>query len=104
MDAEVTYLKLESQFRCNGSDGYIEWLDQTLGIASYDVYYFPKDEYEFKVFDNPAEMYNRIREKNIPANKSRMLAGYCWNWVSKNDPAKYRRLFYAQFGKEPNLD
>ena len=89
MDAEVTHLLLESQFRCNGSDGYIEWLDQTLGISSSDVFYFPKEEYDFRVFDNPTEMYETIREKNFPANKSRMLAGYCWNWVSKNDPAKF---------------
>jgi DUF2075 family protein len=89
MYAEVTHLLLESQFRCNGSDGYIEWLDQTLGISSSDVFYFPKEEYDFRVFDNPTEMYETIREKNFPENKSRMLAGYCWNWVSKNDPAKF---------------
>ena len=89
MDAEVTHLLLESQFRCNGSDGYIEWLDQTLGISSSDVFYFPKEEYDFRIFDNPTEMYKTIKEKNIPANKSRMLAGYCWNWVSKNDLAKF---------------
>ena len=97
MGAEVTHLLLESQFRCNGSDGYIEWLDQTLGITSSDVNFFPKDEYEFRVFDNPSEMYQRIREKNVPANKSRMLAGYCWNWVSKNDPAKFD-ISFPEFG------
>lgn len=89
MDAEVTHLLLESQFRCNGSDGYIEWLDESLGISSSDSSYFPKEEYDFQIFDNPSELYKRIREKNIPGNKSRMLAGYCWDWVSKNDPAKF---------------
>ena len=89
MDAEVTHLLLESQFRCNGSDGYIEWLDQTLGISSSEEFYFPDEEYDFKVFESPSEMYESIREKNKIANKSRMLAGYCWNWVSKNDPEKF---------------
>jgi hypothetical protein len=89
MNAEITHLQLESQFRCNGSDGYIEWLDQTLGISSSNAYFFPKEEYDFKVFSNPSEMYETIKEKNIPGNKSRMLAGYCWNWVSKNDPLKF---------------
>ena len=28
--AKVAELKLESQFRCNGSDGYLAWLDNTL--------------------------------------------------------------------------
>ena len=30
--AAVTTLKLSSQFRCNGSDGYLAWLDDVLGI------------------------------------------------------------------------
>ncbi|CAM8628852.1 DEXSc_RecD-like domain containing protein [Candidatus Planktophila dulcis] len=89
MDAEVTHLVLESQFRCNGSDGYIEWLDQVLGISTSNSLYLPKDEYDFQVFDNPSVLYKSIRERNIPENKSRMLAGYCWNWVSKNDHVKF---------------
>lgn len=89
MDAEVTYLKLESQFRCNGSDGYIDWLDEVLGISSFETSYFPKREYDFQIFDNPSRMYQTIREKNVPENKSRMLAGYCWDWVSKSDPEKF---------------
>lgn len=89
MDAEVTHLVLESQFRCNGSDGYITWLDEILGISSSESLYFPKSEYDFQIFDNPSELYKKIREKNIPGNKSRMLAGYCWNWISKKDPAKF---------------
>ena len=30
--AKVTHLQLASQFRCSGSDGYLAWLDDTLGI------------------------------------------------------------------------
>ena len=30
--AKVTELKLESQFRCNGSDGYLAWLDNMVGL------------------------------------------------------------------------
>ena len=88
-DAEVTHLFLESQFRCNGSDGYIEWLDQCLGISTTNNLYFPKREYDFRVFDDPSELYQNIREKNYPRNKSRMLAGYCWDWVSKKNPDQF---------------
>ncbi|MFP3360142.1 DNA/RNA helicase domain-containing protein, partial [Planococcus sp. SIMBA_143] len=31
--AEMTTLKLESQFRCNGSDGYLAWVDDVLQIS-----------------------------------------------------------------------
>ena len=40
-------------------------------------------KFEFKVFDDPAEMHEAIREKNAQGEKSRMVAGYCWDWVSK---------------------
>lgn len=89
MDAEVTHLFLESQFRCNGSDGYIEWLDEVLGISSRESLHFPVEEYDFQIFDDPSELYRKIREKNDPDNKSRMLAGYCWDWISKSDPKKF---------------
>ena len=38
--SELHYLELESQFRCNGSDGYLAWLDDGLDIretANYDL-------------------------------------------------------------------
>lgn len=89
MDAEVTYLQLSSQFRCNGSDGYVEWLESALGIKDFDEAYFSEKDYDFQVFDDPSKLYKKIREKNVPDNKSRMLAGYCWNWISKEDPSKY---------------
>ena len=89
MDAEVIHLELNSQFRCNGSDGFIEWLEESLGIKEIESPYFSDKDYDFQIFDNPTELYKRIREKNVPDNKSRMLAGYCWNWVSKSDPEKY---------------
>ena len=78
--------KLVSQFRCNGSDGYLAFLDNLLGIratANTDM----KDlDYEFKVFDNPNEMREELRIKNAINNKARMVAGYCYDWVSKKDP------------------
>ena len=87
--AEMDILELDSQFRCDGSDGYIAWLDNVLGIretANIDIY---DDDlnYDFRVFDDPNEMRAAIEEKNAVNNKSRIVAGYCWNWISvgKND-------------------
>lgn len=37
-------------------------------------------DYDFEVFDSPQEMRQRIIEKNRHSNKSRILAGYCWDW------------------------
>lgn len=76
--------ELESQFRCNGSDGYIAWLDRVLNVketANYDLDGF---DYDFKVFDDPNELREAIVEKNRINNKSRIVAGYCWEWPSGN--------------------
>ena len=78
-------LVLESQFRCNGSDGYISWLDNTLQIHETANETLQGIDYDFKVIDNPNELRDLIFEKNKIANKARLVAGYCWKWQSKND-------------------
>jgi len=84
--AAVTHLKLESQFRCAGSDGYLAWLDQVLGIRDTANPNLDPDEFDFQVFDSPTEVRRLIEEKNRTANRARMVAGYCWDWKSKRDP------------------
>jgi len=96
MNAEVHYLELKSQFRCNGSDGYITWIDETLGIVKEQETPYPGSSYDFKIFTNPSELYKEIRRKNEINNKSRMLAGYCWDWVSKAD-ANIEDIIFPEF-------
>jgi DUF2075 family protein len=87
-DAEVVEMKLDSQFRCNGSDGYLAWLDDILEIretANYDGFDF---QYDFKIFDDPNELRKQIVEKNHINNKARIVAGYCWDWISNGKDNK----------------
>jgi DUF2075 family protein len=93
MGADIHCLELKSQFRCNGSDGFITWLDETLGIIDDENTSFEGVNYDFRVFSNPSKLYEEIRSKNAEANKSRMLAGYCWDWISKNDPKEFDIIF-----------
>ena len=80
-NAESEVMELESQFRCNGSDGYIAWLDDVLDIRKtannegFDL------DYDIKICDDPNEVRDIIFEKNKINNKARLLAGYCWNWI-----------------------
>lgn len=85
LGAEVTELALSSQFRCNGSDGYLAWLDHTLDIRETANTTLDTDEYDFRVFDNPAELHSLIELKNRANNRSRVVAGYCWKWPSKKN-------------------
>lgn len=86
LGAEVTELELSSQFRCNGSDGYVAWLDDSLAIRETANPTLDTAEYDFRVFDNPSDMHALIALKNGSNNRSRVVAGYCWKWPSKKDP------------------
>lgn len=77
---------LTSQFRCNGSNGYLDWLNQSISSFAEEEkkqYFF---EYDFKVFDKPEELRDEIFKINASkehCNKARIVAGYCWNWTKE---------------------
>ena len=80
-NARVKEMELASQFRCNGSNGYLAWLDHILQIRDTANYDMEGIDYEIRIFDSPKEMQELIVEKNrISKNKARILAGYCWDW------------------------
>ena len=87
--ATTTRLHLASQFRCNGSDGYVAWLDNVLAVRSTANFTFDRASYDFQIFDSPTQLHESIIEKNRASNKARMVAGYCWKWASKRDPQAF---------------
>ena len=76
--------RLVSQFRCNGSDAYIQFIDNLLqrGEETMNVP-LTEHNYDFRVFDDACQMREALREKNTD-NKARMVAGYCYDWNVKN--------------------
>lgn len=80
----ITHLKLESQFRCNGSDGYLSWLDNLLQLRETANVLLSPDDFDFQIFDSPHALKDAIVSRN-GNNKARLVAGYCWDWVSKTD-------------------
>ena len=92
-NAAVTELELTSQFRCNGSDGYLAWLDNILEIRETANEEIDDIDYNFAVVDTPSELRDIIIEKNKINNRARMVAGYCWKWPSKTDPAAFDIVF-----------
>ncbi len=84
--ASIKKLELSSQFRCNGSDGYLAWLDNTLQINDTANIRLSQDDFDFRIFSDPNELRKTIEDKNKTNNKSRMVAGYCWDWKSKRNP------------------
>ena len=79
-NSEVSYFELLSQFRCNGSNGYLAWLDDVLQIRETANYTMEGLDFDFKVFDSASALYDAIKDKNNSKNQARLVAGYCWNW------------------------
>lgn len=84
-------VKLTSQFRCNGSAGYISFLDDLLEISATANCDGFDGDFELRVYDDPCQMREDLYQKNLINNKARMVAGYCYPWPSKHssDPAVY---------------
>lgn len=101
--ATVEEYTLSSQFRCSGSDGYLAWLDDVLGIRTTANPILDASEYEFKVFDSPQAMHEAIEQKNH-GNKARVVAGYCWPWSSKKDPKAKDIEIGEHYARQWNLD
>ena len=86
LGAKVTSLELASQFRCNGSNGYLAWIDNLLQIRETANESLEDINYDFQVINDPVVLHKKIIDLNRENNKSRLLAGYCWRWISKNNP------------------
>ena len=79
-------VELDTQFRCAGAGAYIDWLDNVLKIENkkYDVTW--NNTYEFQIFDDPNELYEKIRKLNKEGASARMLAGFAWDWYDSSKP------------------
>ena len=82
-NADIYETELQSQFRCNGSDGYLAWIDNVLDIRETANYTMEGIDYDIRVCNSPFEMQSLIKSKNKLHNKARILAGYCWEWPTK---------------------
>lgn len=103
--AEVTEMELVSQFRCNGSNGYLAWIDDLLEIRETANYNLDGLDYEVRLCDDPADVRKIIIEKNRVANRARILAGYCWNWPKESRKnSDFHDIQIGDFGISWNLD
>ena len=102
--SEVYYLELQSQFRCNGSDGYLAWLDDVLDIRETANYDFEGVEYDIRICDSPNEMRELVMERNQATNRARILAGYCWEWLKREqNNTDYHDIKIGDFEMSWNL-
>ena len=77
--------ELQAQFRCAGSDGFVNWVNNTLGISkTANVLWEPSDAFDFRIFGSPQALEEAIRERAAAGHSARMTAGFCWKWSKPN--------------------
>lgn len=81
--------ELDIQFRCGGSDAFVNWINNTLGIKrTANVLWDIKEEFDFKIFNTPEALEAAIREKSGKGFTARMTAGFCWPWSMPDNEGK----------------
>lgn len=92
-NCSIDEVTLETQFRCMGSNNYLEWLESTLGYNEEKKNLSKTEKFDFKVFNSPDELYAALLEKEELGKKedpkkgnfARLVAGFCWPWSQKLD-------------------
>ena len=87
-DAQIYEFELTSQFRCGGSDDYLEWIDRMLGLddSSPLVPFRNSERMRFEIVSSAVELRDIIETKNREKqNSARLVAGFCWPWSDPNE-------------------
>ena len=89
--AEFVQIDLNGQFRCMGSDAYIQWVERLLGILpGGPVAWDGDDRFELRIADSPRALEQWLQLKHGQRYTARMAAGFCWPW---SDPSPEGDLF-----------
>ncbi|MBA2453181.1 MAG: DUF2075 domain-containing protein [Chloroflexia bacterium] len=79
--ARLVEYELEAQFRCNGSDGFINWVDNTLGIRrTPNILWDGDDAFDFRIVASVQELEQFTRQRQDEGSTARLTAGFCWPW------------------------
>lgn len=72
---------LEAQFRCNGSDSFIQWIANTLELErTPQVLWDMTDGFDFDILGSPSELEDWIQSMHNLDFSARLVAGFCWIW------------------------
>lgn len=84
--AELHEIKLEAQFRCSGSDAFIQWVENTLELdRTPTVLWNLNNPFEFRIVGSPEALDTAIRARLAEGHKARLTAGFCWPWSDAID-------------------
>jgi DUF2075 family protein len=80
-NCSISEYTLEAQFRCNGSDAFVNWINNTLGVKkTANVLWGMNEDFDFQIFDDPFKLENAIKNRINDGYSGRLTAGFCWPW------------------------
>lgn len=79
--------ELKNQMRVEGGKEYLQLVDDFFDANLKDGYDI--EGYDLDVYDDLEKMVADIKEKDKEYGLSRMVAGYAWEWKSKQEPDAY---------------
>jgi hypothetical protein len=81
MGCQVSDYELEVQFRCAGSDGFVKWVNNTLGVErTPNVLWEGAEGFDFQILGSVWDLEGAIRKKAAEGFTARVAAGFCWPW------------------------
>ena len=83
-DNNIFEFELKTQFRCSGSDSFLQWIEDILDIRKSELpLSLEASGMKFEIVDSPQKLKEIIDEKNKEKhNTARIVAGSCWPWSS----------------------
>ncbi|MBK6267332.1 DUF2075 domain-containing protein [Marivirga sp. S37H4] len=81
-------IKLTSQMRVSAGNDYINFVDRLLKCQPLENLTIPEN-YDFRLFTSFQDFHKEIIVKEKELGLSRLIAGYSWPWISKNDKSLY---------------
>jgi len=80
-DCKIFKYKLEAQFRCAGSEAFVNWVNNTIAVEkTANVLWNQEEDFDFKIFNSPLELESAIQNKAMEGYSARLTAGFCWKW------------------------
>jgi DUF2075 family protein/predicted GIY-YIG superfamily endonuclease/SOS-response transcriptional repressor LexA len=87
--------KLKSQLRVKGGVDYVDYVHKLMNCSfRAGEKLFAAKKYSFLLFDSLEEMVSEIKQRDKESGLSRLIAGFSWPWISKEN----KELFDINIG------
>ncbi len=81
---KATHHFLTSQLRVKGGEKYISFIDSV--FDGQEVLNAQFSNFDFQIYEDVGKMVSDIKAKNDEFGLCRVVAGFAWPWVSRNNP------------------